>query len=177
MNEIGPPAMPGGLIETQMNTYEQTWLHIAEDVQRLLEDRLIRKEDVQKVIHHAETTGKKLINPSIDRCLACYRPKAVTYWVEYSRLDEGYRVHTAYSHRMVMKSGGSTQEWVKSGSNSDWLCNECQTPLEIQTVRLQYMQSIFPINLPACSRCSFILVAEELATGKVAEAEQVLEDK
>ncbi len=160
-----------------MSADEQICLQIAEDVERLLEDRLILGEDVQKVIHHAESTGKKLINPAIDRFLAFYRPKAVTYWVEYSRIDGGYQVHTAYSHRMVMKSGGSTKEWVKSGSDSDWLCNQCQMPLEVQTVRLQYMQSIFPINLPACSRCGFILVAEELATGKVAEAEQALEDK
>jgi len=160
-----------------MNADEQIRLRIAEDVERLLEDRLIRREDVQNVIHHAETTGKKLINPSTGRSLACYRPKAVTYWVEYCRIDEGYQVHTAYSHRMVMKSGGSTNEWVKSGSDSDWLCNQCQSPLEVQTVRLQYMQSIFPINLPACSHCGFILVEEELAIGKVAEAEQALEDK
>lgn len=160
-----------------MNAPEQVRLHIAEGVERLLEGRLILREDVQRVIHHAETTGKKLINPAIDRSLACYRPKAVTYWVEYSRTDAGFQVYTAYSHRMVMKSGGSTKEWVKSGSDSDWICNQCQMPLEVQTVRLQYMQSIFPINLPACSRCGFILIAEELATGKVAEAEQALEDK
>ncbi|WP_236685524.1 DVU_1557 family redox protein [Geobacter pickeringii] len=140
-------------------------------------DRLILAEDVQKVIHHAETTGKKLVDPATGRSLAYYRPKAVTYWVEYSRNGEGYQVHTAYSHRMVMKSSGSTREWVKSGSVSTWHCSQCQAPLEVQTVRLQYMQSIFPINLPACSQCGFILIDEELATGKVAEAEQALEDK
>ncbi|TWJ17532.1 DVU_1557 family redox protein [Geobacter argillaceus] len=160
-----------------MNTDEQISLHISAEIERLLEGRSILREDVQKVIHHAETSGKKLMNTVTHRSLAFYRPKAVTYWVEYSRIDGGYQVHTAYSHRMVMKSGGSTKEWVKSGSNSDWTCNQCQTPLEVQTVRLQYMQSIFPINLPACSRCGFILIAEELATGKVAEAEQALEDK
>lgn len=132
---------------------------------------------MQNVIQHAETTGKKLINLATGRSLAFNRPKAVTYWVEYSRTDQGYQVHAAYSHRMVMKSGGSPKEWVKSGSDSDWICNQCRIPLEVQTVRLQYMQSIFPINLPACSQCGFILIAEELATGKVAEAEQALEDK
>ena len=160
-----------------MNTYEQILLHIPGEVERLMEDRLILREDVQKVIHYAETSGKKLINPATGRSLAYYRPKAVTYWTEYSRDGEGYHVVTAYSHRMVMKSSGSTREWVKSGSESDWLCNQCQVPLEVQTVRLQYMQSIFPINLPACSLCGFILIAEDLATGKVAEAEQALEDK
>lgn len=160
-----------------MTAYEQVRVQIPEDVERLLEDRRIRREDVHKVIYHAETNGKKLINPSTGRSLACYRPKGVTYWVEYAQVGEGYRVFTAYSHRMVMKSSGSTQEWVKSGSDSAWLCNQCQAHLEVQTVRLQYMQSIFPIKLPACSRCGFILIAEDLATGKLSEAEQALEDK
>jgi hypothetical protein len=160
-----------------MNTCEQIRLQIPEEVERLLEDRLIQREDVQKVVHQAENTGKKLVHSKTGRLLACHRPKGVTYWVEYTRTGESCQVLTAYSHRMVMKSSGSTQEWVKSGSESDWVCNPCQMSLEVQTVRLQYMQSIFPIRLPACSRCGFILVTEELATGKLAEAEQALEDK
>jgi len=152
-------------------------IHISEDVERLIEERLILREDLQNVIYNAETSGKKLTHPSSCRSLAYCRPKAVSYWVEYSRINDDYQVHSAYSHRMVMKSSGSTKEWVKSGGDSEWLCNLCQVPLEVQTVRLQYMQSIFPINLPACSLCGFILIDEKLATGKLAEAEQALEDK
>jgi hypothetical protein len=39
------------------------------------------------------------------------------------------------------------------------------------------LRTIFALDLPACPRCGMILVAEELATGKMAEAEQALEDK
>jgi hypothetical protein len=160
-----------------MNAHEQIRLHIPDDIGLLLEERRILRDDVRRVIHNAESTGKKLINPATGRSLAFFRPKAVTYWVEYGQTGGVCRVFTAYSHRMVMKSSGSTKEWVKSGSDSAWLCHQCQVPLEVQTVRLQYMQSIFPINLPACSGCGFILIDEELATGKIAEAEQALEDK
>ncbi|ABB32034.1 hypothetical protein GeomeDRAFT_0661 [Geobacter metallireducens RCH3] len=160
-----------------MNAYEQISLQIPGEVERLMEDRSILREDAQKVILHAETTGRKLLNSATGHFLAFHRPKAVTYWAEYVRTGDDYRLVTAYSHRMAMKSSGSTQEWVKSGSGSEWLCNQCQAPLEEQTVRLQYMQSIFPITLPACSGCGFILVTEELATGKLAAAEQALEDK
>lgn len=152
-------------------------MQIPGEVELLMEDRSILRDDVQKVILHAETTGRKLINPASGRILAVHRPGAVTYWAEYVRDGDGYQLVTAYSHRMVMKSSGSMQEWVKSGSHSEWFCNQCQVPLELQTVRLQYMQSIFPINLPACSGCGFILIDEELATGKIAAAEQALEDK
>lgn len=88
-----------------MNAYEQIRLHITEEVERLMEDRGILREDVQKAIHHAETTGEKFINPSTGRFLTSQRPDRVTYWVEYSRVGEDYQVHSAYSHRMEMKRG------------------------------------------------------------------------
>ena len=163
--------------EKQMAPFTQTNIHISEEVERLIDERRILREDLHKAIHNAETSGKKLTHPHSCRSLAYYRPKAVFYWVEYSRTGDGYQIHSAYSHRMVIKSSGSTQEWVKSGGGSEWLCNLCQAPLEVHTVRLQYMQSIFPINLPACCQCGFILIDEKLATGKLAEAEQILEDK
>jgi len=88
-----------------MNEYEQIRLHIPEEVERLMENRGILREDLQKTIHHAETTGEKFINPSTGRSLASHRPGRVTYWVEYSRVGEDYQVHSAYSHRMEMKRG------------------------------------------------------------------------
>jgi hypothetical protein len=88
-----------------MDAYEQVRLHIPEEVERLIEDRRILKEDVQKTIHHAETTGEKFINPSTGRSLASSRPDRVTYWVEYSRVGDDFHVHSAYSHRMEMKRG------------------------------------------------------------------------
>jgi hypothetical protein len=88
-----------------MEAYERIRLEISEEVERLMEARQILKEDVQKTIHHAETTGEKFIHPDTGRSLASLRPDRVTYWVEYSQGDEGFRVHTAYFHRMEMKRG------------------------------------------------------------------------
>jgi hypothetical protein len=68
-------------------------------------------------------------------------------------------------------------EKAKSGNEIEWICNQCKVPLEIQKIRLQYSRVIFALDLPACPKCGMILVEEELATGKMAEAEQVLEDK
>jgi hypothetical protein len=89
-----------------MNAYEQICLHIPGEVERLMGDRRILREDVQKAIHHGETTGEKFINPSNGRSLAFLRPDRVTYWVEYSRVGEDFQVHSAYSHRMEMKRRG-----------------------------------------------------------------------
>jgi len=66
---------------------------------------------------------------------------------------------------------------VKTDREIGWICNRCKVPLEIQRVRLQYSRVIFALYLPACPRCGMMMISEELATGKMAEAEQVLEDK
>jgi len=90
-----------------MNTYEQIRVHIPKEIGHLMEGRRILREDVQKVIHHAETTGEKFVNPSTGRSLASLRPERVTYWVEYSGAGEDYQVHSAYSHRMETKRKGT----------------------------------------------------------------------
>ncbi|HVP77941.1 MAG TPA: hypothetical protein VMV04_08590 [Thermodesulfobacteriota bacterium] len=89
-----------------MNAYDQIRLHIPDEVERLMDNRKILREDVQKTVHHAETTGEKFINPPTGRSLASLRPDRVTYWVEYSQIGECYQVHSAYSHRMEMKRKG-----------------------------------------------------------------------
>ena len=68
-------------------------------------------------------------------------------------------------------------EWPKYTDANQWMCNRCKAGLVIQKVRLQYMRVIFALDLPVCPRCKMILIGEELAAGKMAEAEQVLEDK
>jgi hypothetical protein len=89
-----------------MDAYEQISLYMPEEVVRVIEARRIMKEDLQRTIHHAETTGERFVNPGAGRFLAAYRPGRVTYWVEYSRMNDGYEIHTAYSHRMEMKRKG-----------------------------------------------------------------------
>jgi hypothetical protein len=90
-----------------MKEYEQINLNIPEEVESLMKERGILKEDVQKTIHHAETTGEKFIGPDSDHSLASFRPDRVTYWVEYSKAGETYKIHTAYSHRTEMKRKGT----------------------------------------------------------------------
>ena len=80
-------------------------LHVAPEVQALLEQRRILIEDLQKVIHHAETTGAKLAHPKNGHFKASFKPYKVTFWVEYSPSGDGYIVHNAYSHRMEVSGG------------------------------------------------------------------------
>ncbi len=87
--------------------YEKIRLNLSEDVQHMLEERLILVEDMQKVLEFAERTGKRMFNPLSGHYLAYYKPTSVTYWVEYTPqpADGSFEVHKAYSHRMEIGMG------------------------------------------------------------------------
>jgi hypothetical protein len=61
--------------------------------------------------------------------------------------------------------------------SQDWACAACGRPLEVVKVAFTYMQGNFEVEVPACTGCGQVLVSESLATGKMAEAERILEDK
>jgi hypothetical protein len=60
----------------------------------------------------------------------------------------------------------------------DWVCAQCNgQPLETGIVKITYMGGMYTVDLSRCPRCGQVFVPEELAMGKMAEAEQALEDK
>ena len=59
----------------------------------------------------------------------------------------------------------------------EWICRKCNRPLETGVVTVEYMGNQFTTELPKCSGCGFVLISEALALGKIAEVEQILEDK
>jgi tRNA(Ile2) C34 agmatinyltransferase TiaS len=74
-----------------------------------------------------------------------------------------------------MKREGSGGE--KDGGRGHWICRRCNLPLEVVKVRITYMGSVFSLDLPKCPQCGTVMVDEAMATGRMAEAEKVLEDK
>ena len=58
-----------------------------------------------------------------------------------------------------------------------WSCAACGEVLVPGPVRATYMGSEFVIELPRCACCGLAIVPEDLATGKMLEVEQILEDK
>jgi len=82
--------------------HTEVQLLVSPELEALINSRLVLIEDLQKVVHYAETTGKYLFNPTNKRRLAKYRPVRVTYWVEYEPTAEGHLVHNGYSHRMTL---------------------------------------------------------------------------
>ncbi|MDR3557532.1 MAG: hypothetical protein P4L55_22470 [Syntrophobacteraceae bacterium] len=62
-------------------------------------------------------------------------------------------------------------------AESEWLCAKCGLPLEVGKVDVGYLGSVFPVDLYRCTKCGQTFVPEELAEGKMAEVEKLLEDK
>jgi hypothetical protein len=70
-----------------------------------------------------------------------------------------------------MKNEKSTPE------NLNWHCYRCHQELVVGPITVSYLGNRFSTDLPHCPNCGLILVSEELALGKMAEVEQILEDK
>ena len=58
-----------------------------------------------------------------------------------------------------------------------WICDSCNRPLETVKVGFTYMKGNFEVPLLACPCCGLVMIPEELAMGRMAEAERILEDK
>ncbi len=58
-----------------------------------------------------------------------------------------------------------------------WLCLKCNLPLEMGKVGISYLGNAFPVDLPRCRGCGQVFIQEDLALGKMAEVEKLLEDK
>jgi hypothetical protein len=49
--------------------------------------------------------------------------------------------------------------------------------MEMGKVAISYLGNAFPVDLPRCPGCGQVYIAEDLALGKMAEVEKLLEDK
>jgi len=58
-----------------------------------------------------------------------------------------------------------------------WTCDACGQPMVMREVVFLYLNGTFHVDLPACPECDLVFINEELATGKMAEVEGILEDK
>jgi len=66
---------------------------------------------------------------------------------------------------------------VPEADAAGWRCAACDEPLVMRPVELEYLDSLFNVELPACPRCHHVLIPEALALGKMHQVERLLEDK
>lgn len=168
-------------------------LVLASGVEAMLEDRRILLADLRRAVGEALSSGRLLADADPaggGRLLASFRPRRVTFWVEFVPKDGRCRVLRAWSHRMIVPGAGGVAESLTPGSeavnredqvylpeNGQWRCHGCDAPLAPAPVVMNYLNSVFTIRLLTCPACGQALVPEGLALGRMAEVEQLLEDK
>jgi Fe-S oxidoreductase len=81
-------------------TKQMNNLIIPDHIFRIMEQRYILREDVEKVINHAQESGERFYNPEDGSYLANLRVENVTFWVHYFEKDGTIQVSSVYSHRM-----------------------------------------------------------------------------
>ncbi len=62
-------------------------------------------------------------------------------------------------------------------TQAEWVCANCNVPLETAKVDVAYLDNAFPVDLLKCPNCGLVLIPEDLALGKMVEVEKQLEDK
>jgi hypothetical protein len=77
--------------------YEKIELVLGTDMTQLMESRGILPDEVKMVIHEAEATGVKLVDPDSNMSLAKKRIADTTYFVVYKPTsDSAFEVETTY---------------------------------------------------------------------------------
>ena len=78
-------------------------LIMTEDIRELMRHRGVSESYVMQVIAEAERTSVKLVNMDNGRFIGHRRIGKITCWVDYQKVEDAYRVHNAYMHRMEIE--------------------------------------------------------------------------
>ncbi len=71
-----------------------------------LERRHILRNDLTEAVAFAEAHQTYFLNSENDHRLGSFRPRNVTFWVEYSLDEHGFVLHAAWCHRMIVPGSG-----------------------------------------------------------------------
>ncbi len=165
-----------------------------------LEARQILQEDVEAVLAYAEARQVYLTDPQTGRRLASWRPRTVTFWVEYSlekddqdELDgqdeQGVclLVHDVWCHRTLVPGAGgekvnqarSRSTNVPAGAETEkgaWRCASCGKDLVLEDVPTLYAHGGLTLQLWRCPDCGLTLVPRALCEGQMKDMQQRMEE-
>lgn len=85
----------------------QSCVQIPPEVLEVLERKHILREDVEQAVQGVEARHTGFVEQYSGHVLGAWRPRHVTFWVEYSRDGTQYTVHDAWCHRMIVPGAGT----------------------------------------------------------------------
>lgn len=83
--------------------YEDLNIIVSDSVRNKMEEQHILDGDIKKVIGHSESTKDSFFNPKNGHILGWDRLNNITFWVEYEKDQDAFKIVNAYSHRMEVK--------------------------------------------------------------------------
>ena len=118
-----PANMPASMFASEAGTGR---VLVAPEVLARLEDRHILLSDVEGAVAGAEASGHWFENLDNGHRLGSWRPRKVTFWVEYEVRDDVFVLHDAWCHRMVVPGSGGQES--ADVINSHQCCTDGQRP-------------------------------------------------
>lgn len=84
-------------------------VQVPDDMLPSLEERHILLDDVRGAVLAAEASGHRFQDRESGHWLGSWRPRKVTFWVEYEKRDAGFVVLDAWCHRMIVPGAGGQE--------------------------------------------------------------------
>jgi hypothetical protein len=78
-------------------------LQMSPQTRQKLSDEMILETEVEAVIEHCESSGRKVMDPETGHFIGHLKIGSMTYWAEYAPTEDGYELFNAYSHRMSIE--------------------------------------------------------------------------
>ncbi|MDI3536720.1 MAG: hypothetical protein PWP30_1202 [Eubacteriaceae bacterium] len=92
--------------EAETHEWDKLSLIIGDELQKMMDQKLISSADLQEAIWLAEESGDKFYDESDGMSLCSMIKPVITYWVEYRKTGpDTYEVYSAYYHRMHFVKG------------------------------------------------------------------------
>ncbi|MDW7732342.1 MAG: hypothetical protein SCH66_07930 [Methanolobus sp.] len=148
-------------------------IKISEELDNLLKDNGIKKEEIQEVIDNAESNGTKLKARDGDLVLAKGVSDNLTMYAVYSPTE----LVDVYAHKMnILGLTGGELHDVASDDASDWTCAKCGEIALERNVDMTYMGVTRPGPGLVCPKCNEFYVSAGVAK-TLKTAESILEEK
>jgi len=69
------------------------------------------------------------------------------------------------------------EKTIELNDTEGWICAKCGAAVAPKSMIFSYMGMTFSHDVPRCPVCGMVFISKDLADGKMAEVEQLMEDK
>jgi predicted RNA-binding Zn-ribbon protein involved in translation (DUF1610 family) len=149
-------------------------LKITEQLDNLLKDNGVKKEEIREVIKNAEPNGQKLKSKDGKTCIAKGVSENLTIYAVYSASE----LLDVYTHKMnILGVTGGEIKPVEYDDASDWICAKCGEVALERNVDMSYLGVTRPGPGLVCPICGEMYVSAGMAKSTLKTAEAILEEK